>query len=139
MAVAACVTESSSKAEREAGLRMLDRVRRRPGASLGGDKGYQEDRFVAGVRERGMIPHIAEYAASKHWPNWLRSEERNHAGFGRSQQKRKLVEQVFGWIKYTAGMRRTKLRGRSRVEWMFQLAAAAYNLVRMRTLLATAT
>jgi hypothetical protein len=57
----------------------------------------------------------------------------------RSQQKRKLVEQVFGWVKHTARMRRTKLRGQRRVQWMFQLAAAAYNLVRMRTLLAATT
>lgn len=135
LAVAACVTASSSKAEREAGLRMLQRVRRRVGATLGGDKGYQEEQFIAGLRARQMVPHVAEYAPSKNWPNWLQPEERHHPGFLRSQQKRKLVEQVFGWIKNTAGLRRTKLRGRRQVEWMFQLAAAAYNLVRMRTLL----
>ena len=139
LVVAACVTESSTKAEREAGLRMLERVRRRAGATLGGDKGYQEQRFIQGLRARDMVPHVAEYAPSRHWPNWLRAEERQHPGFARSQQKRKLVEQVFGWIKHTAGMRRTKLRGRGRVEWGFQLAAAAYNLVRMRSLLPTTT
>ena len=139
LVVAACVTESSSKAEREAGLRMLERVRRRAGATLGGDKGYQEQRFIQGLRARHMVPHVAEYAPSKNWPNWLRAEERQHPGFAQSQQKRKLVEQVFGWIKHTAGMRRTKLRGRGRVEWGFQLAAAAYNLVRMRSLLPTTT
>ncbi len=139
LVVAACVTESSSKAEREAGLRMLERVRRRAGATLGGDKGYQEQRFIQGLPARHMVPHVAEYPPSKNWPNWLRAEERQHPGFAQSQQKRKLVEQVFGWIKHTAGMRRTKLRGRGRVEWGFQLAAAAYNLVRMRSLLPTTT
>lgn len=137
LAVAACVTESATKAEREAGLRMLEGVRRRAGATLGGDKGYQEQRFIEGLRARQMVPHIAEYAVARNWPNWLRAEEREDPGFARSQQKRKLVEQVFGWVKHTAGMRRTKLRGRRRVEWMFQLAAAAYNLVRMRILLPT--
>ncbi len=85
------------------------------------------------------MPHVAEYAPSKHWPNWLRKEEREHAGFARSQQKRKLVEQVFGWIKASAGMRRSKLRGKRRVDWMFRLAATAYNLVRMRRLLANSS
>jgi len=75
---------------------------------------------------------------SKHWPNALTVEEREHPGFRRSQQKRKLVEQVFAWLKATAGLRRTKLRGRRRVDWMFRIAVTAYNLVRMRTLLATA-
>jgi hypothetical protein len=89
------------------------------------------------LREQNITPHVAEYAASKHWPNWLRPEEREHAGFARSQQKRKLVEQVFSWIKASAGRRRTKLRGRRRVDWMFRIAATAYNLMRMRKLLAT--
>ena len=115
---------------------MLRRVKRRRGATLGADKAYQEQRFIEQLREQNVVPHVAEYASSKYWPNWLRPHEREHPGFGRSQQKRKLVEQVFGWIKSAAGMRRTKLRGRPRVDWMFRLAVAAYNLVRMRTLLA---
>ncbi len=39
----------------------------------------------------------------------------------------------------TVGMlRKTRHRGTSKVEWVFTFAAAAYNLVRMRTLLSTA-
>jgi hypothetical protein len=139
LVLAAMVTESAQSAEREAALAMLDGVRRRGSSTLGADKGYQEEQFIAGLRAREITPHVAEYAPSKHWPNWLRKEEREHPGFGRSQQKRKLVEQVFGWIKASAGLRRTKLRGRRRVDWMFRIAAAAYNLVRMRTLLAQTT
>jgi transposase len=135
LVVEACVTESAQKAEREAALRMLPRIRHRRGATLGADKAYQEQQFIAALRGQALVPHVAEYAPSKNWPNWLREEERTHPGFARSQQKRKLVEQVFGWIKHTAGMKRTKLRGRRRVEWMFRIAATAYNLVRMRTLL----
>jgi len=117
---------------------MLGKLRRRGRATLGADKAYQEEHFIAALREQNIVPHVAEYAESKHWRNWLTKEEREHAGFARSQQKRKLVEQVFGWIKAAAGMRRTKLRGRGRVDWMFRIAATAYNLVRMRKLL-TAT
>jgi transposase len=140
LVVAACVTQSGTRAEREAALAMLDGLQRRAGRiTLGADKGYQEERFVAGLRQRSVVPHVAEYAvASKQWPNWLRAEERNDPGFGQSQQRRKRVEQVFGWLKHTAGLRQMKLRGRRRVEWMFQLAAAALNLRRMQRLVPTA-
>jgi len=137
LVVEAMVTESGQRAEREAALSMLGKLRRRGPATLGADKAYQEEHFIAALREQNFTPHVAEYAPSKHWPNWLRKEEREQAGFARSQQKRKLVEQVFGWIKVSAGMRRTKLRGKRRVDWMFRMATTAYNLVRMRKLLAT--
>ena len=51
-----------------------------------------------------------------------------------SQRKRKRVEEIFGWIKTIAGLRKTRHRGKRRVGWMFTFAAAAYNLVRMRNL-----
>ena len=137
LVVAACVTQSGKRAEREAGLNLLDRLKRRARhITLGADKGYQEEQFIAGLRQRQVVPHVAEYAlASKQWPNWLRAEERNHPGFRQSQQQRKRVEQVFGWLKHSAGLRQVKLRGRRRVEWMFQLAVAALNLRRLQRLL----
>jgi transposase len=70
LVVAACVTQSSTKAEREAGLAMLEQVsdgKRK--ITLGADKGYQEERFIAGLRARQVVPHVAEYAVeSPHWP-----------------------------------------------------------------------
>jgi len=44
------------------------------------------------------------------------------------------VEQSFAWIKYWAGFRQVKLRSRQRVEWLFQIATSAYNLVRVTRL-----
>ena len=141
LVVAACVTQSSSKAEREAALRMLPTIRegeRR--ITLGADKGYQEVEFLEELRRRRVVPHVAEYAVeSKHFPNGLRAEEREDPGFGESQKKRKRVEQVFGWIKQVAGMWQTKFRGRRRVEWGFRLAVSALNLLRMQRLLVAAT
>ncbi len=137
LVVAACVTQSGQRAEREAASAMLEQVNDGTRKiTLGADKGYQEEHFIAGLRARQVVPHVAEYAVtSQHWPNWLREEERNDPGFAQSQKQRKRVEQVFGWIKHVAGMRQTKFRGRRRVEWMFQLAAAALNLRRMQRLL----
>src|SRR5271163_2793743 len=60
-------------------------------------------------------------------------------GYAISQVKRKRVEEIFGWFKTVAGLRKTRHRGADRVGWMFTFAAAAYNLVRMRTLLPIAT
>jgi transposase len=139
LVMAACVTQSSTKAEREAALQMLPQVSDgRRTITLGADKGYQEEHFIAGLRAWQVVPHVAEYAACKHWPNWLRREEREDPGFAQSQKKRKRVEQVFGWLKHTAGLRQTKFRGRRRVEWMFRLAVSALNLLRMQRLLAPA-
>ena len=58
-----------------------------------------------------------------------------HAGYGISQQKRKRVEEVFGWVKTVALLRKTRHRGVRRVGWLFTLAAALYNLVRIRNVI----
>ena len=58
-----------------------------------------------------------------------------HAGSAVSQQKRKRVEEVFGWVKTVALLRKTRHREVRRVGWLFTLAAALYNLVRLRTVI----
>jgi Transposase DDE domain len=144
LVVGAGVTEAGTRAEREAALEMLREMlaaksgaeREKKPVTLGADKSYQEERFIAGLRKLGVIPHVAEYEKeSAQWPNWLTMEEREHEGFAISRKKRKLVEKVFGWLKSVAGLRQTKFRGRRRVDWIFRFAAAAYNLVRMAKLI----
>ena len=139
LVVAACVTQSSTTAEREAALAMLDQRDRRPGQvheqtrpiTVGADKLYQEEEFIAGLRERKVIPHVAEYEPNPSWPNWLTDAERKDPGFPISQKKRKLVEKVFGWEKQDSILRQVKLRGVKKVNWLFQLLATAANLVRL--------
>jgi len=135
--VGACVTEAGTRAEREAALVLLDQGAKGRRRTLGADKQYQEPRFVEALRQRDIVPHVAEYERGNLQRNSLREEERNSAGFQRSQRKRKLVEQSFAWIKHWAGFRQVKLRSRKRVEWLFQIAATAYNLIRMSRLLAS--
>ena len=53
-----------------------------------------------------------------------------HTGYGISQEKRKRIEEVFGWLKTVAGFRWVRRRGVEKVAWMFTFAAATYNLVR---------
>jgi len=62
-----------------------------------------------------------------------------HAGYAISQQKRKLIEQVFGWMKTVGGLRKLRHRGGALVDWIVTFTASAYNLIRLRTLLARAT
>jgi len=136
LVVQAMATQSSTRAEREAALAMLDKMRRRDGPiTLGADKGYQNEEFVGQLRARRVVPHVAEYAPHPKWPSFLTAEERSAEGFQISQRKRKLVEKVFGWSKSERPMRQTKFRGLPRVGWMVQLLATAHNLRRMQTLL----
>lgn len=139
LVVAACATQSSTTAEREAALAMLEARGRSPGQvttetpaiTLAADKLYQEEKFIAGLRQRRVVPHVAEYQINEDWPSWLTEEERQHPGFACSQKKRKLVEKVFGWAKLNSILQQVKLRGRSKVDWLFRLLMCGFNLVRM--------
>jgi hypothetical protein len=44
---------------------------------------------------------------------------------GISMIKRKRIEEPFGWIKTTGGLRKARHRGRDLVEWFFVLTAVA--------------
>ena len=147
LVVAACVTTASKTAESEAALQMLDQMEQqhpRPkekeeegkekadmAMTVGADKAYQNQKFIEGLRERNIVPHVSEYEPNPKWPNWLTEQERQDPGFPISQSKRKLVEKVFGWGKQDRPVKQTKLRGQERVDWMFRLVMATHNLVRM--------
>ena len=142
-----CVTEAGTRQERDAALQMLvevlEQIRAKRKAAeaggtitVGGDKGYQEQDFIEGLRKLSITPHIAEY--EKRRRNWLTASEREGLGFRISQTKRKLVEKIFGWLKVVAGLRKIKFRGRRRVHWIWSLGAAAFNLMRMAKLIPAA-
>lgn len=132
LAVDATLTEANGRAEREAALAMAGGLGGGR-ATLGADKGYDAQDFVTGLRELGVTPHVAQNTSGRR--SRIDGRTTRHEGYEQSQRKRKLVEQVFGWIKTTAGLRKTRHRGREKVEWMFTFAAAAYNLIRMRNLM----
>jgi transposase len=134
--VESCLTQASKRGEWEAALAMLANLA--PGdreITVAADKAYQEEKFIAALRALGVVPLVAEYKPSKYWKNWLTRREREHPRFAVSQKKRRLIEKVFSWIKNIAGLRRTRLRGRRRVEWAFRMAATAHNLVRLTKLI----
>jgi len=137
LVVAVCATQSSTTAEREACLAMLEEFPRDGRAiTLGADKQYQDPTFVASLRQRDVLPHVAEYEKGRNLcKNSLRAEERASEGFRVSQQKRKLVEKVFGWCKLDRVLRQVKLRGRRKVDWLVRLVMTAQNLRRMVSLI----
>lgn len=103
--------------------------------TLGADKGYDCAVFVAICRHFGIEPHIARNTKRRGGSAVDENIEQD-LGYAISQRKRKLVEEIFGWIKTVGMMRKIKLRGTALVGWIFALNTAAYNLVRMVKLLA---
>jgi transposase len=134
LAVGTRVTEATGKAEREAALALVLEVPEGKRVTLGADKGYDVLEFIGQIRDLGVTPHIASKQPKR--PGGIDGRTTRHAGYQVSQRKRKLVEQIFGWMKTVGVLRKTRHRGRDRVGWMFTFTAAAYNLVRMRNLLA---
>ena len=130
LAVNSRLTQAHGRAESSAALEMVEEIPGLRRVTLGADKGYDRKEFVRELRDHNVTPHIAQ----KQWSTVDRRTSRQ-AGYAISQTKRKRVEEIFGWMKTVGGLRKTRHRGVQRVGWMFTLALAAYNLVRMRNLL----
>jgi Transposase DDE domain len=135
LVVDAELLEANGTAERDAALIMAERIPGTRRVTMAGDKAYDTRGFVAELRSMNVTPHVAQNI-NRSGGSAIDARTTRHAGYAVSQQRRKVVEEFFGWLKTVAGQRKTKYRGLWRVGWVFTLAAAAYNLVRMRTLLA---
>jgi transposase len=123
------LTEATGRAEREAALAMVATLPGFGRVTLGADKAYDAQAFVRELRDHCVTPHVAQKPATA-----IDRRTSRHLGYALSQWRRKRVEEAFGWLKTVALLRKTRYRGAARVGWMFTFAAAAYNLVRMRTL-----
>ena len=126
-----CATHATGTAEREAAALLVE-ASTSPGSTVAADKGYDVASFVAAVRVVEVTPHGRRPAGVRSMAGTPR-----HTGYHVSQRKRKLVEQVFGWMKTVGGSRKLRHRGVERVDWQLIFAATAYNLVRLRNLEAT--
>ncbi len=131
LAVAGCVTAATTDAEWDAGLEMLQVTTDGKGGTVGGDAGYDVPRFVDGVRDLNVTPHVNQHTKRS---SSIDGRTTRHHGYLLSLQKRKSIEPIFGWLKNTGNMRKVRHRGRALVQWMFTLALSAYNLVRLRSI-----
>jgi len=137
LVVQATVTPATGTAEREAALALVDVQAPPQRITMGGDRNYDTAAFVEALRERQVTPHVAQHTTRRR--SAIDGRTTRHPGYAVSQQKRKRVEEVFGWLKTVGLLRKVKLRGVLRVGWLFTFAVAVYNLVRIRNLTAVAT
>jgi len=136
LVVDATLTLATGTAEREAACAMLSAREGSHRITVGADKAYDTSDFVAEMRRLGVTPHVAQNNTRRR--SAINGRTTRHAGYAVSQRVRKRIEEVFGWMKSSAGLRKTRHRGTDRVGWMFTLNAAAYNLVRLPKLLTAA-
>jgi transposase len=133
--VATDVRPADGNAEVEAGIDLLATLataeQRRK--TVGADKGYDQAPFVERTRALGFTPQVAQ----KKKGSAIDGRTTAPPGYAVSQRKRKLVEQNFGWGKTIGLLRKLRHRGQRRVAAIFAFTCAAFNLVRLRTLLAS--
>jgi len=129
--------QCNGTAERDAALMMAERLEGTQRVTIAADKGYDTKDFVEELRGLEATPHVAQNE-KRPGGSAIDGRTARHDGYKVSQQKRKRIEEVFGWLKTVGMLRKTRHRGVFKVGWVFTFAAAAYNLVRMRNLLAPA-
>jgi transposase len=117
--------------EAKAAALLVDRRRMARGnmRTLGADKGYHSKGFVALLRGRNIIPHIARIEG-RNTPG-LDERTTRHESYAISQSKRKRIEEIFGWMKTIGGFRKTRFVGLVKTQMAAYLVGAAYNLMRM--------
>ena len=153
LVMAVSVSEANGRAECTAAVEMVDALRQRSieVGTLGADRGYDSGPLMIALEERGVTPHVAMRSGRvggasgagrrpKRDRPLIAARERmrdrmNSTAYTASRRSRKKVEEVFGWMKTIAGLGRSRHVGRWKLKQQVELAAACYNLVRMRSLL----
>ena len=138
LAVGVQVSIAEGAAETLGALELVEELEQRAARiTVGGDKLFDNEAFVEGMRFMEATPHVAQNTTRRR--SRIDARTTRHAGYAVSQVKRKRIEEIFGWLKTVALMRKLRHRGRAIVEWIFTFAVAAYNLVRIRNLTAAVT
>ena len=133
LVIEATTTCATGTAEREAAVAMIGAIPGQHRITVGGDKAYDTQDFVADMRSLDVTPHVTQNDKGRR--SAIDGRTTRHAGYQVSLLVRKRIEEVFGWVKTIGGQRKTRYRGTPRVGWMFTLAAAAYDLIRLPKLL----
>jgi transposase len=130
--VDAMVTEADGTAERDAAMLMVHKrwKKRQPIRSLGADKAYDTRDFITILREMQVLPHVTQNL-NRPGGSAIDARTTRHTSYQISQKKRPWIERAFGWMKSVGGIRKIKLRGLPKVDWLFVMTAAAFNLWRI--------
>ena len=113
LVVGEATTRTTGTAERDAGQAMMAPLAKPGRTTLGADKNYDTQGFVAAMRTMGVPPHVARHRNGRR--SAIDGRTTLHAGYAVSPVIRKRIEEVFGWVKEVAGLRRMRLRGLARV------------------------
>lgn len=126
------VSLANGTAERKAAIEMVENVPGKHRITLGADKGYDSTDFVERMRFLNATAHVAQNGRG----SAIDGRTTRHDGYNISLKIRKRVEEIFGWMKTIGCLGKLHHRGQERIQGIFTLAAAAYNLIRIRNLLA---
>jgi transposase len=132
----AMATVADGLAEREAATLMIcAQWERAPGRrrTVGADKAYDVADFVGLMRELHTTPHVTQNL-ERRGGSAIDVRTTRHVGYAMSQHARPRIEPAFGWLKTIAWMRKVKLRGLPKVDWLMVFASAAFNVLRLSKL-----
>lgn len=125
------VLQATGTAERDAALDMIQR--RRPDTSkqvtLGADKGYDTQAFIAALQTCNVVPHVAQNKSGRR--SAVDESTATSPGYAISQRLRKRVEECFGWAKTIGYGRKLRYVGMAKNQLWGCFTAAAYDLTRM--------
>lgn len=127
------LAQATGTAERDSAIRMLFQLSGKKRITLGADKGYDTKDFVANCRQLNVTPHVAQNIG-KHRRSAVDARTTSPPGYAVSQRKRKLIEEVWGWMKAVGGMRKSRFIGKARTAMAAFFVATAYNLLRIARL-----
>ena len=88
------VSEANGTAEREVAETMLAAMPGRHKISIGGDKGFDTQGFVAALRTLNVTPHVAQNTTNRR--SAIDGRASRHPGYAVSQRIRKRIEEAFG-------------------------------------------
>ncbi|MGA2190425.1 MAG: IS5 family transposase [Steroidobacteraceae bacterium] len=128
------VRQADGYAERETAIKLLDRNDWRGRRTVSADKAYDTVQFVADCRDRNITPQVAMNIHVKH-SSAIDARTTRHAGYLASQRVRKRIEECFGWSKDGRPLRKMKLYGKRKVEFLTTLTVGIYTMLRVTNLL----
>ena len=145
------VNSPLNNSEPTTALSLIDGIKKRfrlKPKTVGADKGYDQGPLLRGLERRKIRPHVAvkEGKIGGDTARYRRKNKANIAARERmrrrgksvsykiSQRCRKKIEEWIGWAKSIAGLYRTRLIGHAKTGQQAHIAAAAFNLIRMRNL-----
>ena len=101
------VFQANGTAERDAALIMLEQIAGTQPLTVGGDKGFDTRDFVKECRHMRVTPHVAQNL-ERRGGSAIDGRTTRHPGYAISQNKRKRIEECFGWLKTIALLRKVR-------------------------------